>query len=292
MKKFASTGAALLLALGMTVTLGYVTAGSAGAATVPHAVNGKVVKKTLLAAISGLPTARETLIGYARDKFKLWVDADHDCQDTRSEVLRQENLGKITGSCAVKTGTWVSYYDNQTFTQASQLDIDHLVPLAEVWQSGAKKWSADKREAYANDLADPRTLVAVSAHENRSKGDRDPAEWMPIDGACKYLKQWVAVKIRWTLKANPAEKTALTRLAKADRCGNPLITVRLAVVKGATATNAGGTNTGGKKTGGGLDPRFDTCTEAKAHGYGPYYRGRDPEYAWYTDADSDGIVCE
>lgn len=291
MKKLVSIVGALLTASGLAfIAVETVTAGPASAATVPHAVNGKVVKKNLLAAISGLPTARETPIGYARDKFKLWVDADHDCQDTRSEVLRQENLGKITGSCAVKTGTWVSYYDNQTFTQASQLDIDHLVPLAEVWQSGAKKWSADKRETYANDLADPRTLVAVSARENRSKGDRDPAEWMPKDGDCKYLKQWVAVKIRWALKANPAEKTALTHLPKADECGNPSIRVRLAVVKGAsTGSNKGGDNKGGDS---GLDPRFDTCTEAKAHGYGPYYRGSDPEHYWYTDADSDGIVCE
>jgi hypothetical protein len=43
---------------------------------------------------------------------------------------------------------------------------------------------------------------------------------------------------------------------------------------------------------GGTDPRFDYCYEATAHGYGPYYRGRDPEYSWYTDADHDGVVCE
>ena len=40
------------------------------------------------------------------------------------------------------------------------------------------------------------------------------------------------------------------------------------------------------------DPRFDTCKLAKANGYGPYYQGSDPEYGWYRDADSDGIVCE
>jgi Excalibur calcium-binding domain len=42
----------------------------------------------------------------------------------------------------------------------------------------------------------------------------------------------------------------------------------------------------------GLDPQYRTCTEAKAHGHGPYVEGRDPEYGWYTDADHDGIVCE
>ena len=40
------------------------------------------------------------------------------------------------------------------------------------------------------------------------------------------------------------------------------------------------------------DPRFRTCKEAKANGYGPYYSGFNPEYDWYIDADSDGVVCE
>jgi len=40
------------------------------------------------------------------------------------------------------------------------------------------------------------------------------------------------------------------------------------------------------------DPRFGTCGAANAAGYGPYYRGQDPEYAWYIDRDGDGIVCE
>lgn len=40
------------------------------------------------------------------------------------------------------------------------------------------------------------------------------------------------------------------------------------------------------------DPRFGTCTEAKAHGYGPYVEGVDPEYSWYIDRDGDGTVCE
>ncbi len=44
--------------------------------------------------------------------------------------------------------------------------------------------------------------------------------------------------------------------------------------------------------GGGTDPRFGTCKEAIANGFGPYRRGVDPEYDWYRDADSDGIVCE
>ncbi|MFI6263177.1 excalibur calcium-binding domain-containing protein [Micromonospora sp. NPDC051006] len=40
------------------------------------------------------------------------------------------------------------------------------------------------------------------------------------------------------------------------------------------------------------DPRFGTCKEANNAGYGPYYRGVDPEYAWYIDRNKDGVVCD
>ena len=40
------------------------------------------------------------------------------------------------------------------------------------------------------------------------------------------------------------------------------------------------------------DPRFDTCGEANAAGYGNYRQGADPEYDWYQDRDGDGSVCE
>lgn len=44
--------------------------------------------------------------------------------------------------------------------------------------------------------------------------------------------------------------------------------------------------------GGGTDPQFSYCYEANDAGYGPYFQGQDPEYAWYDDADGDGVVCE
>lgn len=277
MKRLPAAVSAIITVLALALVGLALSAPAADAAT-PHAANGKLVKQRLHAAIKHLPGAKETPKGYVRDKFKHWVDANGDCQDTRSEVLRQETRKKVTGACAVKTGKWRSYYDGAVFNRASKLDIDHLVPLSEAWKSGAKKWGAARRTAYANDLADGRTLVAVSAHSNRSKGDRDPSEWMPTHAKCAYVKQWVAVKIRWRLKVNPAERKAL--LHRQQKCGNPVIRVRRAVVKG------------GGSAGGGLDPRFEYCTDAKAHGYGPYYQGKDPEYYWYTDSDSDGIVCE
>ena len=262
--------AALLAVAGLTLVI----APTASAAT--------PVKMRLTRAVKSLPVAAETRAGYDRAKFRLWVDADHDCRDTRDEVLAAESLVRVSG-CDIRRGKWRSYYDGAVTRSSSTFDIDHLVPLAEAWDSGARRWTAATRQRYANDLGDSRTLVAVSASANRSKSDQDPAEWMPRLGKCTYVRQWVAVKLRWSLKVNAAERRAL--LARASHCANDVITVRRAVI--TTTTSTGGTTGGGS-----TDPRFSYCYQAIAAGYGPYVRGRDPEYAWYTDRDGDGRVCE
>lgn len=259
----------LLSATGLTAALSPVAA----AAT---------VKVRLVAAIKNLSVAAETRTGYDRSKFRLWVDADGDCRDTRDEVLAAESLVAVRG-CDIRVGKWRSYYDRQVTTRSSDFDIDHLVPLAEAWDSGARRWSAGTRQRYANDLGDPRSLVAVSASVNRSKSDQDPAQWQPRYDKCRYVRQWVAVKTRWALKVNPAEKRAL--LVRASHCTNTVLTVRRASISLASTGGSGG-------AAGSTDPRFDYCYQAVAAGYGPYYRGRDPEYYWYTDGDGDGVVCE
>jgi hypothetical protein len=243
-----------------------------------------VVKVRLVGVIKQLPVAAENRAGYDRDKFRLWVDADGDCQDTRDEVLARESLVRARG-CDVQVGKWRSYYDGVVSRRSSGFDIDHLVPLAEAWDSGASRWTAGTRRRYANDLGDGRSLVAVTASSNRSKSDQDPAQWQPRLGKCVYLRQWVAVKLRWRLTVNTAEKRAL--LSRASRCANVVVTVHRATVVRASATSPAGPAPSGNN-----DPRFAFCYQAVAAGYGPYYRGRDPEYAWYTDGDSDGVVCE
>lgn len=215
------------------------------------------------------------------DKFRHWVDADKDCRDTRDEVLAAESLVRVSG-CDVQAGKWRSYYDGVVTRDSTRFDVDHLVALAEAWHSGARRWTAGIRQRFANDLGDPRSLVAVSAFSNRSKSDRDPADWMPRYGKCKYVRQWVAVKIRWSLKVNRAERRAL--LTRASHCANVVLKVRRASIR--RTSTSGGTSSGG------LDPQFDYCYQAIAAGYGPYYQGSASEYAWYTDGDSDGVVCE
>ncbi|RLV51243.1 HNH endonuclease [Nocardioides mangrovicus] len=180
---------------------------------------------SLSTAISHIPVAAEDRTGYERTKFTIWVDADGNGCDTRDEVLIAEatQAPTVGSSCSLNGGEWYSSYDGVTTTDASDFDIDHLVPLAEAWDSGASAWTAQHREDYANDLGDDRTLAAVSASSNRSKGDRDPAEWLPADDDCAYVEHWVAVKIRWGLTQDSAEKAAISD--QAASCGNPTITV-------------------------------------------------------------------
>ncbi|KAJ3501141.1 hypothetical protein NLJ89_g9477 [Agrocybe chaxingu] len=114
-------------------------------------------------------------------------------------------------NCAATSGNWVSPYDNRATTLASDLDIDHLVPLREAWVSGARTWTNAQREAFANDLTRPQ-LIAVTDTLNQSKGDKDPAEWMPplTSYRCTYARAWVHVKYYWNLSVDSAEKSALT----------------------------------------------------------------------------------
>lgn len=154
---------------------------------------------------------------YARaDWSKRWLDADHDCQSTRIEVLIAESTTPVVldeRGCRVVSGTWVDPYTGGTYTNPHELDIDHLVPLANAHAAGGWQWDSAKREAYANDLDDPNTLQAVGASVNRAKGDRAPDEWLPPDPArrCTYVNQWTEVKSRWGLSMTQPETTAILR---------------------------------------------------------------------------------
>ena len=173
--------------------------------------------QSLTAMIASLPVADEHREGYRRDLFRLWIDDDGNGCNTRQEVLIAEAVvpPRIGSGCRLSGGQWVSPYDAIVVTNASALDIDHLVPLAEAWDSGASAWTAQQREAYANELDVPWALVAVTAASNRGKGDRDPAQWMPplASAACTYVVDWVAVKTLWHLAVDPAERQALEGLA-------------------------------------------------------------------------------
>ncbi|MFJ5779936.1 HNH endonuclease family protein [Streptomyces sp. NPDC093094] len=184
-----------------------------------HGVSADPVVLPLADAVAALPLGAESRDGYTRDAFRHWnagADPTDGCS-TRGEVLIAEAVTAPTvgARCSLTGGTWYSYYDDLTVTAASGLDIDHLVPLAEAWDSGASAWNPDRREAYANDLAQATSLVAVTAGSNRSKADQDPAQWLPPapHAACRYASEWTVTKLRWNLTADQKELDRLAKLA-------------------------------------------------------------------------------
>lgn len=224
--------------------------------------------------------------GYDRDLFDHWIDVDSDGCNTRREVLIAESLTpvQISSGCDLSGGTWLSVYDSTQTKDFSALDIDHMVPLKEAWDSGAHLWDADTRRRFANDLGFEGSLIAVTASSNRSKSDRDPAQWLPSNPShlCKYTADWLQVKYRWSLSIDSAESLALGSLVVA--CDDFIVSLpEKATIKKAEKL---------KTDASGNDPMFGSCKEAKANGFGPYQKGVDEEYLWYRDGDSDGKVCE
>ncbi len=219
--------AALTLVAGPATACSVSQPGSAdqASAAAQVALAGGDYSAPLRSAIQDLPVATEHRLGYDRTLFRHWIDADDDRCSTRQEVLISEADDPVTigTDCKLTGGRWFSYYDRVSWTDQSRIDIDHVVALAEAWDSGAWDWTADRREDYANDLGDRRTLAGVTDSVNRSKSDQDPSTWLPRYDKCRYLREWVAVKHRWSLTVDQAEKAALTDLG--DSCTNVTITV-------------------------------------------------------------------
>ncbi|GIF78601.1 HNH endonuclease family protein [Asanoa siamensis] len=148
--------------------------------------------------------------GYSRDLFPHWVTVSGAC-NTRETVLRRDGSNVVVNSsCAATSGSWYSPYDGATWSNAADVDIDHVVPLAEAWRSGANSWTTARRQSFANDLSRPQ-LIAVTDNVNQAKGDQDPSTWQPSRTAyrCTYAKMWIASKHYWGLRLQSSEKSAL-----------------------------------------------------------------------------------
>jgi hypothetical protein len=168
---------------------------------------------------STLPPASEpSRLPYARESWPHWKDEDHDCQNTRNEVLIAESLAPVTFAdprhCKVAKGRWRCPYTGRIFTDPHELDIDHLVPLANAHGSGGDRWTRRRKQAYANDLRDPDHLVAVARGANRAKGAQSPDLWLPPEQSswCWYAHAWLHVKERWALAMTARERKAVDEL--------------------------------------------------------------------------------
>lgn len=184
----------------------------------PRAMPKTLTVSNVKTMLNQLESTYPDVVSYNRDDFKHWVDADKNGCNTRMEVLKLESTVKVTlksgTTCTIAAGSWFSPYEGKTITSPGSLDIDHMVPLKEAALSGAYRWSPEARQAYANDLGYPGSLIAVRATTNRSKSDQDPTSWMPPSSTykCTYVAVWTSVKWRWQLTIDPSEKTKLSSI--------------------------------------------------------------------------------
>lgn len=185
---------------------------------VPAGTPDAVTARTKLAALAVAAPVR--VDGYVRDCDKgaacvfgqPWADVDGDGCDQRSQVLARDlaNVVQKKGRCGVQSGELQDPYTGETITSVSKIQIDHVVPLAEMWRTGAASWTVDRRTLAANDL---RNLVAVKGTINQSKSDKTPDEWMPPNAAyaCSYARIYVGIKAEYTLTVSQVERAALEK---------------------------------------------------------------------------------
>jgi Protein of unknown function (DUF1524) len=216
----------LLAAAGCSAVGGGVSPGATGGSS--SASSGAGSRATALPGVPGTEQARTELAGltvaphasmrgYSRAKFPHWAEQGDNC-NTRELVLQRDGTDvKRDDKCLAVSGRWISVYDGKTFTDASDLDVDHTVPLANAWRSGASTWTQAKRKKFANDMTHPQ-LLSVSTVSNRSKGDQSPDQWQPPSKTywCTYARSWVAVKSAYELSVTEAEKNKLGQML--DTC--------------------------------------------------------------------------
>ncbi|MEU8332295.1 HNH endonuclease family protein [Micromonospora arborensis] len=178
------------------------------ASATPPGIPSKATAQSQLNALT--VASQGSTSGYSRDLFPHWITVSGSC-NTREQVLKRDGTSVVVdSSCAATSGRWYSPYDGATWTAASDVDIDHVVPLAEAWRSGANSWTTSRRQSFANDLTRPQ-LIAVTDNVNQAKGDQDPSTWQPPLSSyrCTYSKIWITVKYSWSLNLQAAEKSAL-----------------------------------------------------------------------------------
>ena len=167
-----------------------------------------------------------------RSQFGGWVQVQRkDCRNTRAWILATTSQVPVTykppRNCVVETGEWSEPYTGKVVTAASDLQIDHFVPLKNAYVSGAWRWSVQDRCQYANFLGSDEHLLAVDGHENMSKGDQAPDSYLPPreEFVCEYVKRWLTIKMTWKLEMSEKEARGIAQVLQAHACPKDLMVI-------------------------------------------------------------------
>lgn len=233
-----------------------------------------------------------------------WADLDGDGCDTRQQILAAdlEQVQHVPGQdCTVAAGILADPYTLQqvrheigpapTGDPTRGVDIDHVVALADAWDSGADQLDTDTRQLLAND---PANLLAVGASANRSKSDKTADQWLPTEAyQCPLIARQIAVKSAYGLSITAAEKQAMSQ-ALAD-CPSQQLPTREDRAWYGGAERPDSTDTPVK-----ADPSVSEpppsepsgCAQVWEYLGAPAVRGQDELYDPARDGDGDGVACE
>jgi hypothetical protein len=185
--------------------------------------SAKMSKADALNELNSIPiVASYNKAKYKRTEWKHWISYEIPCWTTREEVLdRQAEKGSITyldkddketkdksKACSIKSGVWIDPYSKEKVEDPTKLDIDHTGALSWTAKAGGQEWDKQKKQDYANDFDH---LVATTAKENRTKGDKGPSEWMPESSKCEYAKVYTHIVKKYKLNLNKADKDTLEK---------------------------------------------------------------------------------
>jgi hypothetical protein len=175
-----------------------------------------------------VPAQREASTGrisedsptYLREAFGTgWRDPDRNGCDARNDVLNRDLRSKTVAAdgCIVENGVLDDPYTGRTIGfirgvgTSDDVQIDHLVALADAYRHGASEWSRERRVEFANDQVN---LQSTEGRENLVKSDRGPSSWSPPNATyrCTYAQRYSAVKAKWRLSYSAADSAAIDRL--------------------------------------------------------------------------------
>ena len=185
--------------------------------------SAKMSKADALNELNSIPIVNSyNKAKYKRTEWKHWISYETPCWSTREEVLdRQAEKGSVTyldkddketkdksKACSIKSGVWIDPYSKEKVEDPTKLDIDHTGALSWTAKAGGQEWDKQKKQDYANDFDH---LVATTAKENRTKGDKGPSEWMPESSKCEYAKVYTHIVKKYKLNLNKADKDTLEK---------------------------------------------------------------------------------
>lgn len=163
---------------------------------------------------SSTSVSKQKSSSYSRKMFGHgWADSNKDCQNSRMETLITYSLSpvrfKTEKKCIVVSGKWISPFSGETIYVASEIDIDHVVPLKWAWIHGANYWTKAKLVKFAND---PANLLSVEARLNRQKVAKGLNAWLPPANQCQYISRFIRVYKAYNLELSNKEQVSYDKI--------------------------------------------------------------------------------